>query len=72
MEFDFIIAGAGTAGCVIANRLTADAKRSVLVLEGGRADTHLYNRIPAANIKAVQNPAFDWCYRTEPDPSSNG
>ncbi|TAJ93623.1 MAG: glucose-methanol-choline oxidoreductase [Gammaproteobacteria bacterium] len=72
MEFDFIIAGAGTAGCVIANRLTADPKRSVLVLEGGRADTHLYNRIPAANIKAVQNPAFDWCYRTEPDPSRNG
>jgi len=72
MEFDIIIIGAGTAGCVLANRLSAGKQRSVLVLEGGRSDKHPYNRIPAANLLAVQNPAFDWCYKTEPDPSRNG
>jgi choline dehydrogenase len=72
MEFDIIIVGGGTAGCVMASRLSEDGQTSVLLLEGGRSDKHPYSRIPAANIIAVQNPDFDWCYKTEPDPSRNG
>jgi choline dehydrogenase len=72
MEFDLVIIGGGSAGAVLAHRLSEDGRHSVLLLEAGRSDKHPFTRVPALNIAAVQNPAFDWCYRTEPDPSRGG
>lgn len=72
MNFDLIVIGGGTAGCVLANRLSENGKHSVLLLEGGRSDKHPFTRIPVANVMAVQNPEFDRCYRLEPDPSRGG
>jgi choline dehydrogenase len=72
MEFDLIVIGGGSAGAVLASRLSEDDRHSVLMLEAGRSDKHPFTRVPALNIAAVQNPAFDWCYKTEPDPSRAG
>jgi choline dehydrogenase len=72
MEADIIVIGGGTAGCAIVNRLSEDGRTEVLLLEGGRSDKHPFTRVPVANIMAVQNPEFDWCYKTEPDPSRGG
>jgi choline dehydrogenase len=71
-EVDYVIVGAGSAGCALANRLSADPSVSVLVLEAGPADRSPYIHIPAALIKAVGNPALDWCHLAEPDPSRGG
>lgn len=70
--FDLIVIGGGTAGAVLAHRLSADPARRVLLLEAGRSDRHPFTRVPALNIAAVQNPQFDWCYKTEPDASRGG
>ena len=72
MAWDYIIVGAGSAGCVLAHRLSADPKNRVLLLEGGGADTSPYLRVPAGEIKAILNPRFNWMYMSEPDPSLNG
>ena len=71
-DYDYLIVGAGSAGCALANRLSADASITVLVLEAGPADRSPYIHVPAALIKAVGNPALDWCHLGEPDPSRAG
>ncbi len=70
-EFDYIVVGAGTAGCVLANRLSENAQHSVLLLEAGPQDTSPWIHIPVGYFKTMHNPATDWCYRTEPDPGLN-
>ena len=72
MEFDYVIVGAGSAGCVMANRLSADGKHSVALLEAGGRDTNPWIHIPVGYFKTMGNPGTDWCYRTEPDPGLNG
>jgi choline dehydrogenase len=72
VEFDFIIVGAGSAGCVLANRLSANGKYSVAVLEAGGKDTYPWIHIPVGYFKTMGNPKTDWCYKTEPDPGING
>ncbi|MBV8578528.1 MAG: GMC family oxidoreductase N-terminal domain-containing protein, partial [Acetobacteraceae bacterium] len=67
---DYIIVGAGSAGCVLANRLTADPRTPVLLLEAGGSDAHPYVRAPAAFLKTLANPRFNWCYTTEPVPEA--
>ena len=69
---DLIVVGGGSAGGAMATRLSEDGRLNVLLLEAGASDQHPFTRVPAANIKAVQNPAFDWCFKVEPDPSLNG
>ena len=69
---DYIIVGAGSAGCVLANRLSADPKNSVILLEAGGRDWNPWIHIPVGYFKTIHNPAVDWCYKTEPDPGLNG
>jgi choline dehydrogenase len=71
-EFDYIIIGAGSAGCVLANRLTADGKHSVLLLEAGPEDTHLWIHIPLGYGRLFKEKAVNWMYQTEPEPGLNG
>lgn len=70
-EFDYVIVGAGSAGCVLANRLTADGRTSVLLLEAGPPDTRTEIGIPAAFGKLFRS-EVDWAYRTEPEPALHG
>lgn len=67
LELDYIIVGAGSAGCVLANRLSADPQNKVLLLEAGGADTNPWIHVPVGYFKTMHNPKLDWCYRTEPD-----
>jgi choline dehydrogenase len=70
--FDYIIVGAGSAGCVLANRLSADPAIRVLMVEAGRSDRHPFVRAPAGFIKTFQDPRFNWCYTTEPVAGADG
>ena len=70
-EFDFIIIGAGSAGCVLANRLSANPKNRVAVLEAGGRDVNPWIHIPVGYFKTMHDPSTDWCYKTEPDPGLN-
>ena len=72
MVFDFIIVGAGSAGCVLANRLSADGRYEVALFEAGSRDSNPWIHIPVGYFKTMGNPNTDWCYRTEPDPGLNG
>ncbi len=70
--FDYIIIGAGTAGCLLANRLSADASKRVLLIEAGRKDDYHWIHIPAGYLYCIGNPRTDWLYNTEPDAGLNG
>ena len=72
MTHDYIIVGGGTAGCVLANRLSADPDASVLLLEAGGKDDYFWIDIPVGYLYTIGNPRTDWCYRIEPDPGLNG
>jgi choline dehydrogenase len=72
MEFDYIIVGAGSAGCVLANRLSEDGTCRVLLLEAGGKDINPWIHVPVGYFRTMHNPATDWCYKTEPDPGLNG
>ena len=71
-KFDYIIAGAGAAGCVLANRLSVDTDVSVLLLEAGNDENWIWTKIPVGYLYCINNPRTDWCYKTEPDPGLNG
>ncbi|MCB1800344.1 MAG: choline dehydrogenase [Gammaproteobacteria bacterium] len=66
-QFDYIVVGAGSAGCVLANRLSADPNNRVLLMEAGGRDINPWIHIPVGYFKTMHHPATDWCYRTEPD-----
>ena len=70
--FDFVIVGAGTAGCLLANRLSADGRHTVLLLEAGGNDDYAWIHIPVGYLYCIGNPRTDWMYRTEPDAGLNG
>ena len=71
-EFDYIIVGAGTAGCLLANRLSANASKRVLLIEAGRKDDYHWIHIPVGYLYCIGNPRTDWLYSTEPDAGLNG
>ena len=71
-QFDYIICGAGSAGCVLANRLSADPKNRVLLLEAGGNDNWIWFHIPVGYLFAIGNPRADWMFRTEKEPGLNG
>jgi choline dehydrogenase len=70
--FDYIIVGAGSAGCVLANRLSADPSVSVLLLEAGAHDNYVWIHVPVGYLYCIDNPRTDWRYRTEPEPGLHG
>jgi choline dehydrogenase len=71
-EFDYVIVGAGSAGCVLANRLTSDGKNSVLLLEAGPKDTHIWIHVPLGYGRLFKEKSVNWMYQTEPEPELNG
>ncbi len=71
-DFDYIVVGAGSAGCVLANRLSADARKRVLVLEAGGRDNWIWFHIPVGYLFAMGNPRADWMFQTEKEPGLNG
>jgi choline dehydrogenase-like flavoprotein len=71
-EHDYIIVGAGSAGCLLANRLSAHPGKRVLILEAGGNDNWIWFHIPVGYLFAIGNPRSDWCFKTEPEPGLNG
>lgn len=71
-EYDYVIIGAGTAGCVLANRLSADPSVEVALLEAGGKDDYFWIDVPVGYLYTIGNPRTDWCYSIEPDPGLNG
>ena len=71
-KYDYIIVGAGSSGCVIANRLTANPEIRVLLLEAGGPDNNPWIHIPVGYFKTLHNPKTDWCYKTEAEPELHG
>ena len=70
--WDYVIIGAGSAGCVLANRLSADGRHSVLLLEAGPPDRYPWIHVPIGYAKTMFNPVYNWCFKTEPEPQMNG
>ena len=70
--FDYVIIGAGSAGCVLANRLTVNPKISVLLIEAGGKDTNPWIHIPGGYFKTMHNPKTDWCFKIQSDPGLDG
>ena len=71
-NFDYIIIGAGSAGCVLANRLSENPSNKILLIEAGGKDSYPWIHIPVGYYKTMHNPKTDWCYKTEPDESMEG
>ena len=71
-SFDIVIIGAGTAGCVLANRLSEDPGTRVLLIEAGGSDNYIWIRIPVGYLYCMGNPRTDWRFKTEPEPGLNG
>jgi choline dehydrogenase-like flavoprotein len=71
-EFDYIVVGAGTAGCIVANRLSADSRNRVLLLEAGGTDNWIWFHIPVGYLFAIGNPRSDWMFKTEAEAGLNG
>jgi choline dehydrogenase len=71
-EFDYIVVGAGSAGCVLANRLTTDGKASVLLLEAGPKDSNIWIHVPLGYGRLFKEKAVNWMYQTEPEPGLDG
>jgi choline dehydrogenase len=71
-SFDYVIIGAGTAGCLLANRLSADSSKRVLLVEAGAEDNYHWIHIPVGYLRCIGNPRTDWRYRTECEPGLNG
>ena len=71
MDYDYIVVGAGSAGAVVANRLSANPHNKVLLLEAGPAD-HPWTRIPVGSARMITNPSCNWLYSSEPDANTNG
>ncbi len=71
-QFDYIIVGAGTAGCALANRLSANPSVSVLLLEAGESDNYIWTKIPVGYLYCMGNPRTDWCFKTAPTDGLNG
>jgi choline dehydrogenase len=71
-QFDYVIVGGGSAGCILANRLSADPKTRVLLLEAGGEDRSIWMKIPFGYAHTVGNPAYDWCFETAPEPELHG
>ena len=71
-DFDYIVVGGGTAGCLLANRLSANPKSKVLLLEAGGKDNWIWFHIPVGYLYSQGNPRADWCFKTEADPGLNG
>ncbi|MDE2167768.1 MAG: GMC family oxidoreductase N-terminal domain-containing protein, partial [Alphaproteobacteria bacterium] len=70
--FDYVIVGGGSAGCVLANRLSEDSDVSVLLLEAGRRDSYFWIHVPIGYVYTFDNPRTDWRFRTAPEPGLNG
>ena len=71
-KFDYVIVGAGTAGCLLANRLSADPNITVLLLEAGGRDDWIWTKIPVGYLYCINNPRTDWCFKTEAEEGLNG
>src|SRR6202171_1534310 len=71
-DFDYIVVGAGTAGCIVANRLSTDRNNHVLVLEAGGNDNWIWFHIPVGYLFAIGNPRADWMFETEKEAGLNG
>ncbi|MBX9629167.1 MAG: GMC family oxidoreductase N-terminal domain-containing protein [Burkholderiales bacterium] len=70
--YDYIVVGAGTAGCVLANRLSADSSKRVLLVEAGGPDNYFWIHVPVGYLYTIGNPRTDWCFKTEAEPGLNG